>query len=137
MTATLARDADLGIIPILDIRRRLGRDRWGAPHHPPGLAVWRLITRLGHGRPQSVIVSAGIYTDGSTWLHASIAGFGTDLPDWDDLTRLHAAVWPDGHAYQCFVPRDEHVNLHPSALHLWGRADGRPLLPDFGAWGTI
>ncbi|MEU4804392.1 hypothetical protein [Actinosynnema sp. NPDC023587] len=40
-------------------------------------------------------------------------------------------------ALQVFVPPAEHANFHPRALHLWGRGDGRRMLPDFGSAGTI
>lgn len=40
-------------------------------------------------------------------------------------------------SYQVFAPRNQHVNIHPTALHIWGRSDGRPCMPEFGSWGTI
>jgi hypothetical protein len=50
---------------------------------------------------------------------------------------LHSAVFGEGHAYQVFVPTSEHINLKENVLHLWGKADGTPALPDFGRFGTI
>ena len=49
---------------------------------------------------------------------------------------MHRAVFP-GYAYQVFAPPESHVNIHGNALHLWGRADGKPILPEFGDMGTI
>lgn len=50
----------------------------------------------------------------------------------------HAAVWGEsGWAYQCFAPAVDHVNIHEHALHLWGLLSGEPLLPNFGASGSI
>jgi len=46
-------------------------------------------------------------------------------------------VWPAGYAYQVFAPPSQHVNIHPYALHLWGKVDGSPTLPEFGKYGTI
>jgi hypothetical protein len=36
-----------------------------------------------------------------------------------------------------FAPPAEHVNIHERALHLWGRVDGSPVMPNFGVYGTI
>jgi len=81
----------------------------------------------------SVIVST--HFEGETpWLHASIAR--DHMPAYADLVMLHRAVYP-GFAYQVFAPPSSHVNIHPYALHLWGRADGEPAMPDFGRFGTI
>lgn len=74
--------------------------------------------------------------DAQMWLHASISR-PHEIPTYDDLARMHQAVWPDGWSYQVFAPASEHVNIHPFALHLWGRLDGRAELPNFGALGTI
>ena len=115
----------------LRVRSVMGRDEWGVPHEfgPDG---WRLTHRYDTA---SVIVTAAEFDDGA-WVHASIAR-ADELPTYGDLTRLHAAVWGhDGYAYQVFAPVSEHVNIHEYALHLWGRADGRPALPEFarGGW---
>lgn len=75
--------------------------------------------------------------DDSEWLHASIAR--TDrMPDYADLVALKAAVFGDDReCYQVFPPKSRHVSIHDQALHLWGRADGRPVLPEFGTEGSI
>ncbi|MEU8270154.1 hypothetical protein AB0B89_23720 [Sphaerisporangium sp. NPDC049002] len=84
----------------------------------------------------SVIVSQAPI-DGGEWLHASIAWRG-HIPTYDDLAVLKAGVFGDHReAYQVFPRRSRHVNIHAHALHLWGRADGARVLPDFGAAGTI
>lgn len=91
----------------------------------------------------SVIVNAFDWADGpwltaGPWVHASIAR-NDRMPDYDDLCLLHKAVWPeDGWSYQMFVPAARRGNIHNFALHLWGRLDGKPVLPDFvGTKGTI
>jgi hypothetical protein len=87
-------------------------------------------------RPGRVIVTQADHDDGAEWLHASVA-FGT-TPTYDDLTVLHRAVFGRSRwSYQVFAPAADHVNLHDHALHLWGRADGEPALPNFGQLGTI
>jgi hypothetical protein len=85
-----------------------------------------------------VIVTA-FELDDTEWIHASMTR-DNRVPTYEDLCRLHRAVWGEhGYAYQGFYPPATHVNLHEHALHLWGRADGKPVLPDFGAafGGTI
>jgi hypothetical protein len=92
-------------------------------------------TAIHPDRHTSIIVTRSDQ-DGAEWTHASIAG-AVVMPTYDDLVWLHRIVFGDGHAYQCFVPPSEHVNIHARALHLWGRADGARALPNFGYAGTI
>lgn len=117
--------------PLL-VRRILGRDVWGIPrpYGPDGMILHR-----ADGK-RSVLVSVAPDSEGVEWIHASIAG-RDELPTYDELTQLHRAVWPSGFAYQCFVPPASHVNIHPYALHLWGRLDGLNPIPDFGKEATI
>jgi hypothetical protein len=114
----------------LVIRRKLGRGDWSAPVEfgPDG---WRLLRLDGR---RSVLVTCAEH-DGVEWVHASIAG--EELPSYYELKALHDAVFDDGYAYQVFTPRDRHVNIHEHALHLWGRLDGQPALPEFGVGGSI
>jgi hypothetical protein len=103
---------------------------------PAGISM--LIT-TADGRNGSVIVTEADYEnyDGAV-IHASLAFTDTD-PTYADLAVLHRAVFGRRrYAYQCFVPENSHVNIHEHALHLWGRVDGKPMMPDFGAiLGTI
>ena len=84
----------------------------------------------------SVVVTRAEHEDGIEWLHASITRI-KQMPSYRDLVALHMAVFEDGWAYQLFAPPGDHVNIHDTALHLWGRADGKPALPNFGRYGTI
>jgi hypothetical protein len=84
----------------------------------------------------TIIVTRADHDGFGEWLHASIARHER-LPSYMDLTRLHRAVWPEGFAYQVFASLGRHVSIHKHALHLWGRADGANVLPDFGKFGTI
>lgn len=118
-------------IDALGIRRRLGREIWSAPDRfgPDG---W---TFRGLATPARIIVTAADH-DGAEWWHASISR--PAMPTYADLVRLHRAVWPNGWAYQVFAPPADHVNIHSTALHLWGAPDRQPpRLPNFGALGTI
>ena len=114
-------------IDILHVRRTLGRKVWGAPK-PYGPDGWTLVRYDG---TQSVIITCSDALDGLEWVHASIAGID-QVPSYDDLVLLHEAVWKEkGWAYQPFTPGTEHVNIHNFALHIFGRLDGQPVLPDF------
>jgi hypothetical protein len=112
-------------IDALKIRRRLGRDTWEPPTEfgPDG---WVFLNR---SRRQSLIVTAADRDD-IEWTHASLAGI-SELPTYLNLREVHSAVWGEhGYSYQAFVPLALHVNIHPYALHLWGRSDGLPVLPE-------
>lgn len=119
-------------IDALRLRGVLGRKNWNAPE-PFGPDGWSLTSAGPLGA--SVIVTVSDQPDGREWVHASIAGHGW-MPTYDDLVVLHRAAF-DGPAYQVFAPSSEHINIHEYALHLWGRLDGRPALPDFGRYGSI
>lgn len=115
------------------IRQRLGNANWMAPE-PLGEDSW---TIQGPGR--RIIISVDLDSEpGTEWIHASVA-YKDDwrIPSYSDLKQMHAAVFDSGHAYQCFVPPGEHINITSNVLHLWGRLDGKPSLPDFGRLGTI
>jgi hypothetical protein len=122
-------------IDIAAVARRLRElDRTWDPPQEMGEDAWFI---LGNGK--GIIISLDLDTEpGVEWLHASISyKMPSRMPSYTDLKTLHRAVFGDGHAYQCFVPPSEHVNLVSNVLHLWGRADGKPVLPDFGRLGTI
>lgn len=71
------------------------------------------------------------------WIHASFShSDGATMPSYDDLCLMHRAIFP-GFAYQVFAPPEKHVNITHNVLHLWGRADGKPAMPDFGRHGSI
>jgi len=110
----------------LEIRRRLGRGNWSTPV-PNGPDGWSFVELSGES---TVIATCADAPDGFEWLHASIA-HADRMPTYADLKLLHAAVFGDGWAYQVFAPPSDHVNIHEYALHLFGRLDGQPVLPDF------
>lgn len=119
-------------IDALGIRRVMGRREWSVPQ-PNGPDGWILAHTGGDG---AVIVTCAVH-DGVEWIHASMTRRGR-VPSYDDLCQLHRAAFGDRWAYQVFAPPSEHININPHALHLWGRLDGRPGLPNFAeGWGTI
>lgn len=147
-------------INILGIRGRLGPKIWGTPVQfgPDGWAMdmreevapWMVVETLGGDgetfgvhepvRSRIIITSAAnpdpAFEGDMMWIHASMSR-SDQVPTYEDMQRLHRAVWPQGWAYQLFAPEHEHVNIHENALHLFGRPDGRPELPNFGIHGTI
>lgn len=121
----------------LRLRKVLGRKEWHAPQ-PFGPDSWQLISV---DRTRTIFVTAAPFSifeasapfDGGDIVHASIAySDHVTMPSYEDLCLLHKAVFGDGYAYQCFVPAETHINIHETALHLWGRSDGKPMMPDFG-----
>lgn len=87
-----------------------------------------------HGTKHMVIVSARRESDGRRWLHVSTS-FPNRVPTYRELCWVKQHFIGDHHhAVQCFVPKSEHVNIHPYTLHLWHCIDGRPL-PDFRVLG--
>jgi hypothetical protein len=105
------------------------------PFGPSGTVI-QLTSPVPPELTGSIIITQAVH-DGQEWIHASLAW--TDvMPDYQDLTGLKAAVFgPDREAYQVFPAASRHVSIHDYALHLWGRADGLPVLPLFGEDGTI
>lgn len=136
MDAHTSREAALmrhNTIDALGIRRRLGPERWMPPYEY-GPAGWVFDAPGERGR---VIVSDGPTPgDPRIWRHASIS-FRDHMPTYEDLRLLHLAVWPDGWSYQVFAPPVAHINISVHVLHLWGLPDGRMVLPNFGANGSI
>jgi len=119
-------------IDIISAMKVLGKKEWDTPkrYGPDG---WALV-RQSDGA--SVIITNAPH-DGVEWIHASIA-HRDHMPTYEELVLLHKAVWQGrGYAFQVFAPPASHVNIHPYALHLWGRLDGTNPLPDFGQNGTI
>jgi hypothetical protein len=125
-------------IDALHLRRTFGRQTWAVPE-AWGDNGWLMRRRDEHGGG-SVVVSCmpwPLAAGEEEWVHASIA-FPDRMPGYEDLTTLHTAVWKGkGWAYQVFPPDEDKINLHEFALHLWGRLDGEPVLPDFVTLGGV
>lgn len=122
------------VVDGLRLRKIMGRALWGPPDRY-GSTGWSMIRTRRTGSIMVTEVPPGMVDD-HAWIHASISR-ADQLPRYDELALLHRAVFGDTHAYQVFAPAADHINLHPYALHLWGRADGTRALPDFGQFGTI
>lgn len=117
----------------LRLRKVMGRHDWLAPR-PFGPDGWSMLHRA---QDYTVVVSCADYpeADRAEFVHASFATRHR-MPTYYELVQLHRAVF-NGYAYQVFAPPSQHVNIHQFALHLWGRLDGKPCMPEFGSKGTI
>lgn len=82
-------------------------------------------------RRLAVIQSLDFEADGHLWMHTSLSREDRAIPGYDEIALVKELfVGPDRLALQLFVPRKEHVNLHPGCLHLWTPLEHRPV-PDF------
>jgi len=115
----------LAVYPPSVIRRFM--EMWGLGHTEPfgpSGFTW------DNGRDTRIIVTQAPH-DEVEILHASVS-HPTKNPSYAELAHLHLSVFGRQRwSYQVFAPRTEHVSIHDHALHLWGRADGQPMLPDF------
>lgn len=90
-----------------------------------GVAYWNKSKRM------SVLISGFLeIATARRWIHLSIAK-RDQMPTYDELaTAKRLFVGDDIPGYFVFAPKDQHVNLHPFALHVWCPLDSVPL-PDF------
>jgi hypothetical protein len=132
-TVILAPGLEVDKLRMMRILRR-GLDRVALPS-AFGECGLRMLMVSGECDGSIIVTQAG--HEAVEWIHASLAW--TDrMPDYDELCMLKDAVFgPGRYAYQVFPPVSQHVNIHEHALHLWGRADGGAMLPEFGRDGTI
>lgn len=114
------------IIDALRVRKMLGAKGWFPPQ-PWGPDGWC----FGSNDFTKSIIASCAWMDGVEWIHASIAYNDGTIPTNDDMQMLHAAIFGEGYAYQVFPVFEE------GALHLFGRSDGRPVLPEFGGQGAL
>lgn len=104
------------------------------PFGPSGIHIrFKEDPPVNTSRGQIYVTQSDVSDDHTVeWLHASIS-FPDKVPEYADMAILHRAVFGrKRYSYQLFVPESSHINIHPNALHLWGRADGKPVMPDFG-----
>lgn len=110
----------------LAIRQRLGRESWAAPI-PYGPDGWHYEHKTERGR--IFLTCSDLPGFAKDVIHASIS-FNDRMPSYEDMVHLHECVWPDGYAYELFVPPSFHVNIAEHARHLWGYRDGSPMIPE-------
>lgn len=82
-------------------------------------------------RPTTAIVSWSRESDGLFWMHGSIAHPGAQ-PSYKEVAQFKEDFFgPHETCIQVFVPRSQHANIHPHALHLWCCVSDLYRLPDF------
>ena len=115
------------IINALAVRKRLGREIWATPYRY-GADTW--VFDNFDGRTRILVSDDPVAEPGVMWVHASISDRHA-MPTYHQLKMMHDAVFDGGWAYQVFTPPSDHINIHNYCLHLFGRIDGKPALPDF------
>jgi hypothetical protein len=129
MTEKLRRD----YLDVKAMHKRFG-PMWSKPQEWGEDAWWF----FGPGGVKVIVSYDPDSEPGVEWIHTSISyQMENRYPTYGDMKRLHHGVFGDGHAYQVFVPANEHINITANVLHLWGRLDGASALPNFGWQGTI
>jgi hypothetical protein len=124
-------------LDVAGMHRRFGA-AWTAAQ-PWGDDAWFF---FGPGGKKVIVSYDPDSEPGVEWIHASVSYDTkgqpfTRYPSYSDLKELHRGVFDTGCAYQVFVPAEKHINITGNVLHLWGRLDGAPVLPNFGRFGTI
>ena len=79
-----------------------------------------------------VIVDCEVKDDGNEWIHVSYSR-AKETPSHADTVRVKDAFLGDRYAYAVFPPSDKYVNIHKHCLHLWARADGQAVTPEFSS----
>jgi hypothetical protein len=127
-----------GTVDALRLRKIMGRRDWHVPilYGDAGHAGHGWAMRHRNGTTNIIVSRAHWPGEDVEWIHASIS-HTNHMPSYDELAQLHRAVFGEAWAYQMFAPTNDHVNIHAHALHLWGRADGQPVTPNFGMLGSI
>lgn len=70
-----------------------------------------------------------IATSGMGWDHVSISR-GDRCPDWTEMEQIKRLFFKDHEvAMQLHVTAKDHVNVHPTCLHLWRPTDKAIPLP--------
>ena len=91
---------------------------------------------LGDLRGVVVFFSVGLEEDGERWIHVSLSREGR-TPSWEDtLAVKRVFIGDDRYAVQVLPPLKEHYTAPPGprklgVLHLWARADGKAVTPNF------
>lgn len=103
---------------------------------------WSLLRAFGDGNAYRyrnglrAIVSCGDFEDGREWMHISVSREDR-IPTYDDLKFVKNTFAENRFGYQVFPPPSENVNIHNFCLHIWVPLSGEPVMPNFGAEGTI
>jgi len=88
---------------------------------------WMLRQRYGG---LYVVIDCSVKKDGQEWIHVSYSR-KKETPNHSDTIRVKEAFLKDYYAYAVFPTAETYINIHPHCLHLWARADGTAVLPEF------
>lgn len=80
-----------------------------------------------------ILFSVSEEDDKQIWIHVSVSRSNGTVPDYRDMKYVKDCFFGNNrYAYQVFPTQEDHYTLpFIEVLHLWGRADGHPVLPDF------
>lgn len=68
-----------------------------------------------------------ICSNGDGWEHVSVSR-KSRCPSYEDMTRIKELFWDEEDCVmQLMVPKSEHVNFHPYALHMWRPINGQEI----------
>lgn len=74
---------------------------------------------------------------GPAWEHVSVS-VQSRCPTWEEMDAVKQIFWRDDETVmQLHVPRDRHVNLHDTCLHLWKPIDVKIPLPPTECVGPV
>ncbi len=96
---------------------------------------WDVIRKWGEGWALRkgglrVIVDCETKADGHEWIHVSCSRKNW-TPTHAHMCEVKADFIGDRYAYAVYPPEAKYLNIHAYCLHLWARADGLPVLPEF------
>lgn len=83
-----------------------------------------------------IMASVELRSDDNLWYHISFSR-GDRIPSYADSAWIARHWLGNRWAIQCFMPEEEHVNIHPNCLHLWHSLTGDRPFPDFRTQGHI
>lgn len=115
------------MIPAGSLRQALGRDQWAAPTQLTDTSwVLRRIDNEATVLLQSVSIDQGAGEGVVEWIAVTVA-HPARWPDPGEMALLRQTVWkPTDWVYEALPPEAE---VSPFTRTLWGRADGKPVLP--------
>ena len=112
---------------------------WGIKVVQPAIdsagGAWETGTACKKRSGLAIIASVEL-RDGNLWYHVSLSRNGK-MPSYADISWVKEIWMGDRWAIQCFVPKSEHVNIHPNCLHLWHSLTSPRPFPEFAVQGNI
>lgn len=98
--------------------------------------LWRTSSACKKRAGLAIIASVELREDDQLWYHVSFSRRDR-VPSYADSVWVKEIWLGDRWAIQCFVPKAEHVNIHPNCLHLWHSLTSDRPFPNFNTLGHI